>query len=146
MPASEQKPFCLADYEPFIRTLNESGLQGVLIWMKALTRLSQAPGWWCEMACPCSLFICKLHAANTRPAELVSNDVMHLRILARVVPRFLARIRATALPEYDAREDAARLRRQIEACGSGRHEFRVPLEPAELEPLVRALREHLGEG
>ena len=38
---------------------------------------------------PCSLCICKLHAANSRPGEGANNDMMHLRILVRVIPRFL---------------------------------------------------------
>ena len=31
MTASDQKPFCLRDFEPFLHSLNESGIQGVLI-------------------------------------------------------------------------------------------------------------------
>jgi hypothetical protein len=92
---------------------------------------------------PCSLFICKLHAANTRPVEHVSNDITHLRILARVIPRFLARIRAAAMPDYDAKEDAARLLKQIEACQSGLHPFEIPLGIVHLSSLMSALRSHL---
>lgn len=93
---------------------------------------------------PCSLFICKLHAANTRPVETVNNDIMHLRILARVIPRFLEKIRVTALPEYNANEDAQRLLQQIEACESGAHDFRVPLSTEETAALISELRAHLG--
>ena len=239
MPASQQKPFCLADYEGFVRTLHESGVPGVLIgglavaaWAEihltaedkalfelpiyskdidlrgekmtmrflakdmelagaeitgfvAATRknaphmgqvhaasvhwrghrttievLERLPGLdsgkdspvvgtrliardGLPLLDPCSLFICKLHAANTRPEETVNNDIMHLRILARVIPRFLERIRATALPEYNANEDAQRLMKQLEACESGTHDFRVPLSPEETAELIGELRNHL---
>lgn len=92
---------------------------------------------------PCSLFICKLHAANTRPGEAASNDVKHLRILARVIPRFLEKVRLTALPEYDARTDAERLLRQIEDCQAGRHPFHVPLPEQEVAELRQSLQAHL---
>jgi|GEM_PF-2245544 len=92
---------------------------------------------------PCSLFICKLHAANTRPGDAASNDVKHLRILARVIPRFLEKVRVTALPEYDARTDAERLLRQIEDCQAGRHLFRVPLAEQEVAELRQSLQAHL---
>jgi hypothetical protein len=92
---------------------------------------------------PCSLFICKLHAANTRPTEAVNNDINHLRILARVIPRLLAKVKAAALVDYNAHEDAERLLRKIEACVRGDDGFQVPLAAAELEPLEQALREHL---
>jgi hypothetical protein len=92
---------------------------------------------------PCSLFICKLHAANTRPGEGANNDAKHLAILARVIPRFLEKVRVTALPEYDAREDAERLLRRLESCLSGNEGWNVPLPAAELEKLLSALRQHL---
>ena len=92
---------------------------------------------------PCSLFICKLHAANTRPDGGASNDVKHLAILACVIPRFLAKLREIPVEGYDAKEDAGRLLRQVEACEAGRHSFRVPLPAEEIERLVQALRGHL---
>lgn len=92
---------------------------------------------------PCSLFICKLHAANTRPAGQAGNDVKHLAILARVIPRFLEKLRSSRVPEYDGRADADRLLQQIEACESGRHPFRVPLTADEISSLCDALRRHL---
>ncbi|HBJ87378.1 MAG TPA: hypothetical protein DDZ88_26675 [Verrucomicrobiales bacterium] len=92
---------------------------------------------------PCSLFICKLHAANTRPGDAANNDMKHLRILARVIPRFLEKVRLTALPEYDAHTDAERLLRQIEDSQAGRHSFRVPLPEQELTELRERLRTHL---
>lgn len=92
---------------------------------------------------PCSWFICKLHAANSRPGEGANNDIKHLAILARVIPRFLAKVRATALPEYDAREDAARLLGQLDDCIEGRHPFRIPLPDDEVKLLRDALRQHL---
>ncbi len=92
---------------------------------------------------PCSLFICKLHAANTRPAGQAGNDVKHLAILARVIPRFLGKLRSTPVPEYDAKEDASRLLRQIEDCEVGRHPFQVPLPADEVASLIEALRRHL---
>jgi len=240
MPASQQKPFCLADYEGFVRTLHESGVPGVLIgglavaaWAEihlsagdkelfelpiyskdidlrgekmtlrflakdmelagaeitgivAATRknaphmgqvhaasvfwrghrttievLERLPGLdtgrdrpvvgtrliardGLPLLDPCSLFICKLHAANTRPVETVNNDIMHLRILARVIPRFLEKIRVTALSDYDAKEDARRLLQQIEACESGAHDFRVPLPSEQTQALISELRAHLG--
>jgi len=92
---------------------------------------------------PCSLFICKLHAANTRPGEGANNDAKHLAILSRVIPRFLEKVRVTALPEYDAKEDAGRLLRKLEACASGKDPFQVPIDPAEHDALLAALRGHL---
>ena len=74
---------------------------------------------------------------------MVNNDIMHLRILARVIPRFLEKIRVTALPEYNANEDAQRLLKQLEACESGEHDFRVPLSPEEMSELICELRNHL---
>lgn len=93
---------------------------------------------------PCSLFICKLHAANTRPEGEASNDIKHLAILARVIPRFLEKLRATPVAEYDAKEDVRRLIRQIEDCEAGRHPFRVPLPVDEIARLREALSQHLG--
>ena len=92
---------------------------------------------------PCSLFICKLHAANTRPAGQAGNDVKHLSILACVIPRFLAKLRSVHVPEYDGRVDAERLLVQIESCESGRNPFRVPLTADEISILCGALRRHL---
>jgi hypothetical protein len=92
---------------------------------------------------PCSLFICKLHAANTRPGEGANNDAKHLAILARVIPRFLEKVRITALPEYDAREDAERLLRRLEDCLAGNEGWQVPLPEKALEDLLSALRQHL---
>ena len=92
---------------------------------------------------PCSLFICKLHAANTRPGEGANNDAKHLAILSRVIPRFLEKVRVTALPEYDAKEDAERLLRKLEACASGKDPFQVPIDPVEPDALLAALRGHL---
>jgi hypothetical protein len=92
---------------------------------------------------PCSLFICKLHAANSRPAGQAGNDVKHLAILARVIPRFLAKLRAVVVPEYDGKEDAERLLKKIEACESGQDVFKIPLVTAEKARLIEALREHL---
>ncbi len=92
---------------------------------------------------PCSLFICKLHAANTRPAGEAGNDVKHLQILACVIPRFLAKLRASAIPEYDGKEDAERLLRQIEACEAREHPFQVPLSAEEIAGLCGALCGHL---
>ena len=93
---------------------------------------------------PCSLFICKLHAANTRPSGQAGNDVKHLAILARVIPRFLEKLRSVPVPEYDAKEDVRRLLVQIEDCEAGRNEFQVPLPPEETTRLCGALRQHLG--
>jgi hypothetical protein len=93
---------------------------------------------------PCSLFICKLHAANTRPEGQASNDIKHLAILARVIPRFFEKLRTTTVAEYDAKEDASRLLSQIEDCEAGRHPFRVPLPVDEIARLCDALRRHLG--
>lgn len=92
---------------------------------------------------PCSLFICKLHAANTRPEGQASNDIKHLAILARVIPRFLEKLRAIPVAEYDGKEDAGRLLRQIEDSEAGRHPFRVPLSTDEIAGLCDALRGHL---
>jgi hypothetical protein len=75
---------------------------------------------------------------------MVNNDIMHLRILARVIPRFLEKIRVTALPDYDAKEDARRLLQQIEACESGAYDFRVPLPSEQTQALISELRAHLG--
>lgn len=92
---------------------------------------------------PCSLFICKLHAASTRPEGEAGNDVKHLSILARVVPRFLQKLRSTPLADYDGKEDAKRLLLQIEDSQAGRHPFRVPLPADETIRLCNALRQHL---
>ncbi|MFN0079315.1 MAG: hypothetical protein ACKVY0_22860 [Prosthecobacter sp.] len=92
---------------------------------------------------PCSICICKLHAANTRPGEGANNDVKHLLILARVIPRFLEKVRVTALPEYDAREDAQRLLALLERCIAGHEPLRIPLPEADLAGLLAALRLHL---
>lgn len=92
---------------------------------------------------PRSLFICKLHAANTRPEGQAGNDVKHLAILARVIPRFLAKLRAVTVPDYDGKEDASRLLLKIEACEAGRGVFTVPLSAEELRLLVQALHQHL---
>jgi hypothetical protein len=93
---------------------------------------------------PCSLAICKLHAANTRPEGGAGNDVKHLSILACVIPRFLEKLRSTPVAEYDGKEDADRLLRQIDDCEDGRHPFRVPLPAEEIAGLCDALRGHLG--
>jgi len=93
---------------------------------------------------PCSLFICKLHAANTRPEGEASNDIKHLAILARVIPRFLEKLRASPVAEYDAKEDVRRLLRQIDDSEAGRHPFKVPLPVDEITRLCDALRRHLG--
>ncbi len=95
---------------------------------------------------PCSLFICKLHAANTRPGGEAGNDVKHLAILACFIPRFLAKLRSTPVAEYDGKEDASRLLRQIETCQTGQHPFRVPLSAGETDILCEALRRHLTPG
>jgi hypothetical protein len=92
---------------------------------------------------PCSLFICKLHAANTRPEGEANNDITHLAILARVIPRFLEKLRASPVAGYDAREDARRLLRWIEDCEAGRHPFLVPLPLQEITGLSEALHRHL---
>lgn len=92
---------------------------------------------------PCSLFICKIHAANTRPEGQAGNDIKHLAILARVIPEFLGKLRAAPAPGYDAKEDAARLLRQIEDSEAGRHPFRVALPADEIAGLRDALRRHL---
>lgn len=92
---------------------------------------------------PCSLFIRKLHAANTRPGGQAGNDVKHLAILARVIPRFLAKLRATTIPAYDGKEDANRLLLKIETCEAGLDGFKVPLPAGDLAPLLEALRRHL---
>lgn len=92
---------------------------------------------------PCSIFICKIHAANTRPGEGANNDVKHLAILTRVIPRFLEKVRITALPEYDAHEDAQRLLTLLEDCLAGRESLLIPLPEAELASLLAALRLHL---
>lgn len=92
---------------------------------------------------PCSLFICKLHAANTRPSRQEGNDVKHLAILACVIPRFLEKLRSVHVPEYDGRVDAQRLLEQINACEGGRHAFRVPLTADVISRLCDALRRHL---
>jgi hypothetical protein len=92
---------------------------------------------------PCSLFICKLHAANTRPEDQAGNDIKHLAILARVIPRFLEKLRATPVAEYDAKKDVMRLLRQIEDSMAGHHPFQVPLPADEIARLCEALRLHL---
>jgi hypothetical protein len=92
---------------------------------------------------PCSLFICKLHAANSRPGGDSSNDVKHLKILARVIPRFLEKLRTSPVEGYDGHEDAERLLAHIEDCEAGRNPFQVPLSPAEIAALTGALRGHL---
>lgn len=94
---------------------------------------------------PCSICICKLHAANTRPGEGANNDVKHLAILARLIPRFLEKVRVTALPEYDAREDAQRLLALLERCITGHEPLRIPLPETELAGLLAALRLHLNQ-
>lgn len=93
---------------------------------------------------PCSLFICKLHAANSRPDGGASNDVKHLAILACVIPRFLEKLRSTPVAEYDGKEDVSRLLRQIDDCMAGRHPFQVPLPAEEIAGLCDALRRHIG--
>lgn len=93
---------------------------------------------------PCSLFICKLHAANTRPEGEAGNDIKHLAILARLIPRFLEKIRATTDVEYDAREDVTRLLRQIDEGKAGRHPFKLLLSEDDIANLCDALRQHLG--
>jgi hypothetical protein len=93
---------------------------------------------------PCSLFICKLHAANTRPHGEAGNDIKHLAILARVIPQFLGKLRAKPVMEYDAKEDVTRLLRQIDDSQAGRHPFKVPLSVEEIARLCDALRHHLG--
>ena len=95
---------------------------------------------------PCSLFICKLHAANTRPTGEAGNDVKHLAILACVIPRFLEKLRSSAVADYDGKEDVARLLQQIEVCEAGRHSFQVPLGGDEISSLISALRLHLESG
>ena len=70
--------------------------------------------------------------------------IKHLAILARVIPRFLEKLRATPVAEYDAKQDVTRLLRQIEDCEAGRHPFRVPLPADEIARLCDALRRHLG--
>lgn len=92
---------------------------------------------------PCSLFICKLHAANTRPAGEAGNDVKHLAILARVIPRFLNKLREASTMEYDGKEDANRLQVKIDACEAGRDLFQIPLPTDELTALCEALEDHL---
>ena len=92
---------------------------------------------------PCSLFICKLHAANTRPSGAASNDEKHLAILACVIPRFLEKLQSMPVEGYDAMEDARRLLSQIEACEDGRHPFQVPLSPPDIARLSLSLRTHL---
>lgn len=92
---------------------------------------------------PCSLFICKLHAANTRPEGQAGNDVKHLAILARVIPRFLAKLRSVTVPGYDGKEDAERLLLKIEACEAGRDVFTIPMSADDLAFLIEALRQHL---
>jgi hypothetical protein len=92
---------------------------------------------------PCSLFICKLHAANTPPESQAGNDIKHLAILARVIPRFLQKLRAIPVDEYDAKEDVRRLLRQIEDSGAGRHPFQIPLAADEITRLCDALCQHL---
>lgn len=92
---------------------------------------------------PCSLFICKLHAANTRPAGQSGNDVKHLKMLARVIPRFLEKLRLSAVEGYDGNEDAARLLQLIEDCEEGRNPFQIPLAAEEISGLTKALRGHL---
>ncbi|MGV3660170.1 MAG: hypothetical protein ACO1TE_08290 [Prosthecobacter sp.] len=84
-----------------------------------------------------------MHAFNTRPEHAAGNDEKHLRILARVIPRFLGKVRDTALPEYDAKTDAARLLLHLEDCQAGRHPFRVPLSHPELTELCTSLQTHL---
>lgn len=242
MIATAERPFCLADFEPFLRTLTDSGIEGILIgglavaaWADSLLDDTQRPAFdlpifskdidlrggratciflakdlelagaevkgmvaatrrnapemgkvhaisleWrgCRTSIealerlpgldhsidsplvgsamlsergfrildPCSLFICKLHAANTRPSEAANNDVKHLCILAKVIPTFLRKVRASDLPDYDANADAQRLLDQIAACQSGAHLFQIPLVAVELDPLVAGLREHLAVG
>lgn len=92
---------------------------------------------------PCSLFICKLHAASTRPDDEAGNDIKHLSILARVIPRFLEKLRATPLVDYNGKDDANRLLLQIEDSQAGRHPFRIPLPADETVRLCNALRQHL---
>ncbi len=92
---------------------------------------------------PCSLFICKMHAANSRPGGQAGNDVKHLRILSRVIPRFLEKLRAMPVEDYDGKVDAERMLRHIEDCEAGRHPFVVPLAAEEIGGLCEALRRHL---
>ena len=92
---------------------------------------------------PCSLFICKLHAANTRPSGEAGNDVKHLAILACVIPRFLEKLRSTPVADYDGKDDALRLYQQVEACQAGLHPFLIPLGVGEISSLISALRLHL---
>ena len=60
-----------------------------------------------------------------------------------VIPRFLEKLRSTPVAEYDVKEDASRLLRQIEDSEAGRHPFRVPLPVGETASLCDALHRHL---
>jgi hypothetical protein len=165
MQSSAKQPFSLADFGPFLRTLTEVEDPSVLIGGMAVSAWGEIHLEPAEHAVfdlpiyskdvdlrgqkatslldPCSLFICKLHAANTRPEGEASNDIKHLAILARVIPRFLEKLIASPVAEYDAKEDVSRLLRQIEDCEAGRHPFRVPLPADEIVRLSDALRQHL---
>ena len=92
---------------------------------------------------PCSMFICKIHAANSRATTDASNDIKHLAILARIIPRFLDKVRVTKHPEYDAKEDAARLLGIINDCAAQTIPFSIPLPVKDIECLRAALHEHL---
>lgn len=93
---------------------------------------------------PCSLFICKLNVANGRTGDAGNNDIKHLAILARVIPRFLDKVRVTALPEYDAREDAQRLLDLLDDCIAQRQPLKIPLPAQDQQALLNALHLHLG--
>lgn len=88
---------------------------------------------------PCSLFLCKLHAARTRPLGDESNDIRHLEILARVIPGFLAKLRSEPAPGYDAMRDVERLLRHLDDSEAAA----IPLPEEELEKLRSALILHL---
>jgi transglutaminase-like putative cysteine protease len=162
MQASPERPFCLDDFAPLLKELAESEDESVLIGGLAVSAWAELflhsderllfdppagtalrPEEGLTLLDPCSLFICKLHAANTRPKGEAGNDAKHLAILARVIPRFLEKLRASSVPEYDGKEDVTRLLQQIEASEVGRHPFRVPLAAEEISTLCEALLRHL---
>jgi hypothetical protein len=121
MQPTTERPFCLADYEPFLRSLNDSGVDGVLIGGLAV-------GGWAE--------------SLLDPAERVLFDLpiyskdIDLRG-QKAACMFLAKDMELA------GADAQRLLMLIESCLAGENPLRIPLEPAALDPLVAALRGHL---
>jgi hypothetical protein len=93
---------------------------------------------------PCSLFICKLHAWNTRPVAHREHDLDHLRVLWHVIPRFLAtanelKAKSTGASAYSPRIDAERLRNVLRQAKSPGAKLEVPLPEEQVGELERIL-------